>query len=245
VLRDYQKHCRAIPFGIPLKSFDVRDQNRIAQIREKFGRRLILSIGRLIYYKGFDYLIEAMRDVDGHLLIVGDGPLRGDLERQTQALGLQNKVTFLGEIHNDDIAPYYHAADIFALASIARSEAFGIVQLEAMACGKPVVNTNLDSGVPWVSPDGVTGITVPPKDPMALAGAITKLLDDDSLRIKYGEAARLRVEKEFSQELMISRLLETYREVLRVPVAEQRAATELEAWRGGDIHAQDARATSN
>jgi rhamnosyl/mannosyltransferase len=221
-LAGYIDKCKVIPYGIPLEQFRRIDEAAVKRVKAQYGSRLIITTGRLIYYKGFEYLIQAMSNVDGHLLIAGDGPLRGELERQTRALNLQDKVTFLGEIHNDDIAPYYHAADVFALASIARSEAFGIVQLEAMACGKPVVNTSLDSGVPWVSQDGVTGITVPPKDPAALAGAITKLLDDDSLRSKYGEAARLRVEKEFSQELMIARLLETYPEVLRVPVAERK-----------------------
>jgi len=221
VLTRYLDKCRVIPYGIPFEQFRRVSASEVSAINARYGSRLIISAGRLIYYKGFEYLIEAMREVDGHLLIVGDGPLRRELETQTAESGLQDKVTLLGEIHNDDIVPYYHAADVFALASVARSEAFGIVQLEAMACGKPVVNTNLDSGVPWVSQDGVTGITVPPKDPVALAGAITKLLDDADMRKQYGAAARLRVETEFSQDLMVARMLETYREVLRVPVAEQ------------------------
>jgi glycosyltransferase involved in cell wall biosynthesis len=221
VLTRYVDKCRVIPYGIPLESFRCCDAAAVARIRAQYGSRLVISTGRLIYYKGFEYLVEAMGQVDGHLLIAGDGPLRPTLEMQTQTLGLQHKITFLGEIHNDHMPPFYHAADLFALASVARSEAFGIVQLEAMACGKPVVNTNLDSGTPWVSPDGVTGITVPPKDPVALARAITKLLDDEDLRNSYGEAARLRVEKEFNQDLMIARMLETYREVLRGRVAHE------------------------
>jgi glycosyltransferase involved in cell wall biosynthesis len=226
VLARYVDKCRVIPYGIPLENFRRCDAAAVARIKARYGPRLVISTGRLIYYKGFEYLLQAMSHVDGHLLIAGDGPLRPALEMQTQTLGLQHKITLLGEIHNDDMPPFYQAADVFALASVARSEAFGIVQLEAMACGKPVVNTNLDSGTPWVSPDGVTGMTVPPKDPMALAQAITKLLDDEDLRNRYGEAARLRVEKEFSQDLMIARMLETYREVLRAPVAERLSLTE-------------------
>jgi len=220
-LAPFVDKCKVIPYGIPLDQFRNIDAGAVERVKAQYGPRLIITTGRLIYYKGFEFLIEAMRSVDGHLLIAGDGPLRGALETQTRASNLQDKITFLGEIHNDDIAPYYHAADVFALASIARSEAFGIVQLEAMACGKPVVNTNLDSGTPWVSQDGLTGLTVPPKDPIALGNAIMKLLDDDALRERYGAAARLRVEKEFTQDLMIARLLETYREVLRVPVTQQ------------------------
>ena len=126
-------------------------------------------------------------------------------------------MVFLGEIQNEQITPYYHASDVFALPSIARSEAFGIVQLEAMACGVPVVNTNLPSGVPFVSLDGVTGLTVPPADPGALAAALNLLLDQPERRAQYGEAAKRRVGLEFTVEVMTRRVLDLYREVLDGP----------------------------
>jgi len=213
ILSDYKDRCHVIPFGVSLDQFNAVESTKVNEIRRRYGSRLIVSVGRLIYYKGFEYLISAMRDINGHLLIIGDGPLRQQLERQVERLGIQHKVSLLGDFQTD-IAPFYHAADIFALASIARSEAFGIVQLEAMACGKPVVNTSLDSGVPWVSLDGITGLTVPPRDPVALAGALNKLLDDPALRAEYGQAARARVEKEFRQDLMVERMLQVYRSVL-------------------------------
>jgi glycosyltransferase involved in cell wall biosynthesis len=221
VLSRHLNRCQVVPYGIPIEQFRECDLTTVARIKAQYGRRLIVSAGRLIYYKGFEYLIEAMSGVDAHLLIVGEGPLRQNLEAQTRALGLSSRISFLGEIHNDQIAPFYYASYLFALASVARSEAFGIVQLEAMACGKPVVNTNLDSGVPWVSPDGLTGITVPLRDATALAHAINKLLDDPHLREQYGGAARKRVEQEFTQDLMIARLLEIYRDVLRLPVTKK------------------------
>jgi rhamnosyl/mannosyltransferase len=117
-------------------------------------------------------------------------------------------VILLGQV--PDVVPYYHAADVFVLASVARSEAFGMVQLEAMACGKPVVNTSLPSGVPFVSLDGVTGITVPPNNPEALANAINALFDDSGRRAQYGNAARKRVQLEFSLRLMAQRTLQVY-----------------------------------
>jgi rhamnosyl/mannosyltransferase len=221
VLSDYVDRCRIIPYGIPIKQFSTYDSVEIARIRKQYGPRLIISVGRLIYYKGFMHLIDAMRNIDGHLLIVGDGHLREDLENRARANNVSHKITFLGEVHNDDTVPYYHAADVFALASIARSEAFGIVQLEAMACGKPVVNTDLDSGVPWVSLHDKTGLTVPPNDPLALAGAINKLLDDPELRETYGRAARNRVDDEFDQDVMLERMVELYSEVLSLPVEEK------------------------
>jgi glycosyltransferase involved in cell wall biosynthesis len=221
VLSDYVDRCRIIPYGIPIKQFSAYDSGEIARIRKQFGPRLIISVGRLIYYKGFMHLVDAMRNIDGHLLIVGEGHLREDLESRARANKVSHKITFLGEVLNDDIVPYYHAADVFALASIARSEAFGIVQLEAMACGKPVVNTDLDSGVPCVSLHDKTGLTVPPNDPVALAGAINKLLEDPELREAYGRAARDRVDDEFDQDVMLERMVELYSQVLSLPIGEK------------------------
>jgi len=143
-------------------------------------------------------------------MIVGDGPLRNPLERLARELGVADRIEFLGEMQPREIVPYYHASDIFVLPSIARSEAFGIVQLEAMACAKPVVNTNLASGVPFASLDGVTGITVEPANADALVGAINRLLGDASLRAEYGEAAKRRVESEFTVAAMVERTRDLY-----------------------------------
>jgi rhamnosyl/mannosyltransferase len=181
-------------------------------VREKFGSRLVIAVGRLVYYKGFDYLIEAMSGVDGRLLIIGEGPLRVELERLAVDRGLRDKVVFLGRV--TDAAPYYHACDVFVLPSVARSEAFGIVQLEAMAAGRPVINTQLDSGVPFVSLNGVSGLTVPPAHARSLTFGINLLLDDPILRSRYGAAAQARVQNLFSLEAMASRTLQIYREVL-------------------------------
>lgn len=215
VLQQFKKKCSVIPFGVPLEEFDRVDPLEVEQIRARFGPRIVLGVGRLIYYKGFEHLVRAMKDVDAHLLIIGEGPLRGALEQEVERAGVKGRVTFLGHVEN--VVPYYHAADVFALPSIARSEAFGIVQLEAMACHKPVVNTRLDSGVTYVSPDGVTGLTVPPADPAALADALNKLLEDPALRARYGRAARLRVEREFDLEVMGRRTRQLYEEIMSRP----------------------------
>jgi glycosyltransferase involved in cell wall biosynthesis len=212
VLQRFESKCSVIPFGVPLAEFDRVDPLEVSKLRERFGPRVVLGVGRLIYYKGFEHLVRAMRDVRGHLVIVGEGPLRGALEREAEESGVDDRVTFVG--HAADVVPYFHAADVFALPSVARSEAFGIVQLEAMACRKPVVNTRLDSGVPYVSVDGETGLTVPPADPAALAAALNTLLGDASLRARLGRAARMRVEREFDLETMGRRTLKLYAEVM-------------------------------
>lgn len=206
--------CRVIPFGIDANSFRPHDAEIAAKIRRRYGPRIVLAVGRMVYYKGFEYLIQAMASVNGHLLLVGEGPLQAKLERQAFEAGVRDQITFLGRVSQDEVIGYYHAADVFAMPSIARSEAFGIAQLEAMACGKPVVNTRLLSGVPFVSPDGVTGTTVTPADSAELASAINRLLDDPGLREKYGTAAARRVREEFSIETMVDRTLELYREVI-------------------------------
>ena len=213
-LSAYRDRCCVIPFGIPLDEFRRRDAEAAMRIRARYGSRLIMSVGRMVYYKGFEYLIRAMQRIDGCLLLVGDGPLRLQLEAEAWRCGVRDRVVFLGKLSQAEMIDHYHAADVFALPSIARSEAFGIVQLEAMACGKPVINTQLDSGVPFVSRDRETGLTVPPADAEALAGAINLLLDDAALRAAYGKAALRRVQNEFELQVMVRRMLELYAQVM-------------------------------
>jgi glycosyltransferase involved in cell wall biosynthesis len=215
ILARFKERCTVIPFGIPAGDFDHCDPNAVAAVRANHGDRIVLAVGRLVYYKGFKYLIRAMRNIDAKLLILGQGPLLGALQQEIAQCGVVDRVTVLGGVR--DLVPYYHAADVFALPSTTRTEAFGIVQLEAMACGKPVVNTSLPTGVPSVSLSGVTGLTVPPAEPEALATAINLLLDNPELRQRYGQAARRRVEQEFGDELMTERTLQLYRDVLRQP----------------------------
>ena len=208
-----RKLCRVIPFGIRADAFEHPDAARVAELRRRYGERIVLAVGRLIYYKGFEHLVRAMADVRATALIAGDGPLGGALAAEAARLGVADRVVLLGRVNDADLKACYHACDVFALPSVERSEAFGIVQLEAMACGRPVVNTRLDSAVPHVSLDGLTGLTVPPGDPAALAAALSALLDDPARRAAMGVAARRRVHEEFSAELMARRTLEVYREI--------------------------------
>lgn len=211
VLQRHRHRCRIVPFGIN----DVmpgRTAADVQSIRAEHGPRLVLGVGRLVYYKGFDILIEALRLVNARLLLIGDGPLRPALAAQIADAGLNDRVSLIGMV--PDTAPFFAAADVFALPSVARSEAFGIVQLEAMAAGTPVVNTALDTGVPWVSRDGESGLTVPPGDAPALAAAIRRLLDDAALRERMGAAGQARARTEFALSLMVTRIQSIYDAVL-------------------------------
>jgi len=219
VLARHKERCHVIPLGVRIEDFDTCSPDAVSEVRRQYGDRLIVSVGRLVYYKGFEYLIRAMARVEGNLLIVGKGPLLGSLTALASELGVADRVHFTGKIDHESLVACYHAAKVFVLASVARSEAFGIAQVEAMAAGLPVVNTSLDSGVPFVSLDGQTGLTVPPANPEALAVAINTLLANPGMREAFGNAASLRARQEFSLETMVSRTLSLYQRLspARVP----------------------------
>jgi rhamnosyl/mannosyltransferase len=212
LLQRHRERCHVIPLAIDSPPLTEAGLEAAARIRARYGPRILLAAGRLVYYKGFEHLIRAMRSVAGRLLLAGRGPLRASLERAARENGVAGRVAFLGEV--EDFAPYYEAADVVVLPSIARSEAFGIVQLEAMARERPVVNTWLDSGVPFVSLHGVTGLTVPPADSAALAGAINLLLDRPDLRKSFGAAGRRRVGTHFTVKAMADATLDVFEKVL-------------------------------
>jgi rhamnosyl/mannosyltransferase len=216
-LTPYRSKVRVIPYGIDLGSYspDLRRSSRARELRARYGSPLLLAAGRLIYYKGFDILLDAMKEVRGHLLLIGDGPLRDELQQRARRNGVQDRVTFVGSVQHADMGPYYGAADVFVLPSVARSEAFGIVQIEAMAAGVPVVNTSLASGVPGVSLDGVTGLTVKPNDTAALAGAVRCLLEDGALRVRLAAEARKRAVELFTAQRMVAETLDLYRGLAR------------------------------
>ncbi len=226
-LAQYRAKCRVIPHGIELTPFEQRAQKRITAIKQKYGDTLVLAVGRLVYYKGFDVLIRALRDTSATLLIIGTGPLLRDLQHLAQATGVSERVHFLGEV--EDLAPYYQAARVFAFPSTARSEAFGIVQLEAMACGAPVINSRLDSGVPFVSLHDVSGLTVPPNDSVALSHSLNLLLRDDALHQRLSVGAVERVRQHFTIERMASDTLALYDEVLGTPCAQRKTAATFAA----------------
>ena len=148
----------------------------VEAVRRRYaGRRIVFSLGRLVAYKGYRHLVEAARYLpsDFVVLIGGTGELRGELQAEIDALGLQGKVCLLGRVSDEDLPAYYGACDVFCLSSVQKTEAFGIVQIEAMSCGKPVVATNIpQSGVSWVNAHGVSGLNVEPGNARELAGPL-------------------------------------------------------------------------
>lgn len=213
-LRPRAEKCRVVPFGIDVDRFAATPAvtTRAGEIRAAHSRPVVLFVGRLVYYKGAEVLVRAMADVDADLVMLGAGPLEARLVALAVELGISDRFTIVAPQPLDELVAYYHAADVFCLPSVARSEAFGLVQLEAHASGTPVVSTRLTTGVPFVNQDGVTGLTVAPGDVRALATALDTLVGDPELRARLGRQALERVRAEFTIGRMVDDTLGVYAE---------------------------------
>lgn len=213
-LRDFQEKCVVVPFGVDTARLVATDaiRRRAAELRTDYGTPVVLFVGRFVPYKGLDVLLRALVGVEATTVLVGDGPLREALRAQARRLGL-TRVRFAGKVSDEELTAHYHAADLFVLPSVTRAEAFGVVQLEAMACGLPVVCTDLPSGVPWVNQHEKTGLVVPPGDADRLREALETLLTDRPRREALGRYARERVEREFTLDRMATLTSRVYRDV--------------------------------
>lgn len=221
-LKPYQDKCRIIPFGVDPKIEKEADRwyeegGPPERSQKKTAVVKYLFVGRLVYYKGCRTMIEAFvqaakRNDRIRLDIVGTGPLEPELKRQTEELRLTDQIHFHAGVSDDELIGFFKECDVFVLPSLQRSEAFGLVQIEAMAFGKPVINTNLPSGVPYVSLHGETGLTVEPGNTAELAEAMEYLAEHPAERCQMGERARERMEEQFRMETMLNRVLRLYEE---------------------------------
>lgn len=213
-LPPYAAKVEVIPFGIDQKRFQstsAGDEVEITRLRASSqGRPILLNIGRLVGYKGQSCLVDAVRDLDVTVWFAGTGPLQTELESQVKRLGLQERVRFWGGVDDRQLAALLKASDVFVLPSITPNEAFGIVQIEAMACGKPIICTDLPSGVPWVNQHGVTGLVVKPGDVAELQNGIKQLIVQPGLAREMGENGRRRAAVEFTEARMIDRYWELF-----------------------------------
>lgn len=218
-----QRHkCAVVPFGIDAARFESPDLPRAAaELRARCtggdsGALLVLFVGKFRYYKGLPVLLHAIarlraRGVAARGLLVGDGPEEATLRAQVRQLGLSDQVSFLGGKNDEELNVLYHACDVLVLPSVQRSEAFGLVLLEAMACGKPVISTELGTATSWVNLHEVTGLVVAPGDAAALARALEHLASAPVMRRNLGENARRRVQTMFQQKQMLKEILRQYR----------------------------------
>ena len=211
-LGPYHQKCVVIPYAV---SSSIQEKGKIylKSAKPNQGRKLsFLFIGRLVYYKGVDVLLKAFEKIkEGELTIIGAGELEENLKAFVMERGMEKRVHFQGRVADEEIYRQIEKCDVFVLPSVVKSEAFGLVQQEAMAFGKPVINTWLESGVPEVSLDGLTGLTVKAGDAEALAKAMEWMMDHPQERIQMGKAARERVENEYTMDVMLGRIMGLYK----------------------------------
>ncbi len=212
-LEGFRDKAISTPIGIA-ESAHVVESAEIETLRHRYdGRAIVFALGRLVPYKGFEYLVRAASSLgkDSVILIGGDGPLARELERLIHELGVTDRAVLLGPLSDRDVELHMRACSVFCLPSVQKSEAFGIVQVEAMRAGRPVVSTRIfGSGIDWVNEDGVTGFTVQPGDATALAHALAQITRDRALARRLGECARRRYEELFTARRMAETTRETY-----------------------------------
>ncbi|TFG71458.1 MAG: glycosyltransferase [Anaerolineales bacterium] len=215
-LRPWADKCRVIHLGIDLERFIPTPavQQRAAAIRRRYNDvPLLLFVGRLRHYKGIEVLIDALKEVEAHALIVGEGPMGNIWKQKAVDEGVIERITFLGEVSEDDLVALYYAGDMFVLPSTNRAESWGIVQVEAMACGLPVICTELGTGTSYVNQHEVTGLVIEPNNSSALIEAIQRLIDDPDLRHRLGQAGQARANEAMSKEAMIGKMMALYAEI--------------------------------
>ena len=215
-LRPHRDKCMVVPLGVDLARFAGLDRRKdaAAALRARYGGPLVLFVGRLRAYKGLHVLLEAMAHVHGRLVIVGDGPEREALHALHARLGLGERVHFGGDVTDDGLLAHLAAADVGVLPSILPSEAYGMAMVEMLACGVPVVCTELGTGTSYVNQHDVTGLVVPPNDSQALAAALNRLLPDNTLRARMGAAGRERAHSHLSVEAMMRGVERAYETAL-------------------------------
>jgi rhamnosyl/mannosyltransferase len=211
-LKYVQQKTTFLPIGVKEESAAISE---VQKIKERFAnKKIIFSLGRLVHYKGYEYLIEAATHLsdDYVILIGGEGPLRKKLQEQINSLNLASKVILLGFISDTEKSAYYAACDIFCISPIQKTEAFAIVQVEAMSHGKPVVATKVPgSGVPWVNKDGESGINCEPENAKEIAEAVLKIFADKETYQKYSDNAKSRYQSLFTLDKMIENCIEIYK----------------------------------
>lgn len=210
VLRKFQNKIEVVPFGLDLAQYEKFDANFVTELKNKYGK-FALYIGRFSYYKGLTYLVKAMQKVDYKLIMIGDGNERFRIEKLIFDLGLAQKITLLPFQTDEKLRDYFHASSVFVLPSIYKSEAFGIVLMEALACSTPLVSTELETGTSFVNQHKKTGLVVKKADDLQLAEAINRILSDNPLQAKYSKSALERAKSVFDLKIMLDKIQKSYK----------------------------------
>jgi len=213
-LAPFKNKITVVPIGVPDAKHKGNGSRLPPALQAKIGsKKIILAVGRLVPYKGFNVLIQAAQRLvkDSVVVIVGGGPLQGELQQAVELCGVKDRVLLTGRLSDAALHALFERATLYCLPSTYRAEAFGVVLLEAMAYGLPIVASDIaGSGVPWVNQHGLSGLNVPMSDPKALAEACNKILNSAELHAKFSEGARQRFLSEFTENVSVKRMMITY-----------------------------------
>lgn len=217
-LAPWREKCEIVPLGLDENRLPQPTATDLEDAERQWGDALgrVLTIGRMTYYKGHEYLIQAAARVAGlKIILVGDGEHRPSLEQLVAQLGLEDRVLLPGRQSESRLSALMASCNCLCLPSIERTEAFGLVLLEAMSREKPVVASNVPgSGMGWVVEAGRTGLLVPPANPDELAAALRQLTENSAMQIRMGLAGRQRFQDQFSIDAVATRLLSLYRKLV-------------------------------
>lgn len=216
-LQTYAHKCTVIPLSIDVERFAQAEPAAVIALRARYGQPLLLFVGRLRYYKGLQFLIDAMPllRAPAQLLIGGTGPEEAALRHQVETAGLTERVHFLGDLSDEELPAVYHAANLFVLPSHLPAEALGLVLMEAQAAGLPTISTDLGTGTSYVNIHGQTGFVVPPANPRALAHAIDVLLANPVLAQKLGNTGRERCHRLFGPDRLLNQIERLYYDIIQ------------------------------
>jgi rhamnosyl/mannosyltransferase len=213
VLARYRDKTSLITYGIDKARIPTPSATALERMRKRIGHeRFFCFVGVLRYYKGLHHLLQANQHKDWPLVIAGSGPKETELMTQAQSLGLKNTI-FLGAISDEEKWALLHLAYGFVFPSHLRSEAFGISLLEAAIAAKPLICCEIHTGTSYINQHGVTGICVPPSDPLALRDAMAQLWSQPDTAKQMGEAARQRYEVLFQAGQMAECYTALYRQL--------------------------------
>jgi glycosyltransferase involved in cell wall biosynthesis len=224
-LASFQNKITVVPIGVS-DAKHYCDGSQLPPVLEAqiSGRQIVLTVGRLVPYKGFNVLIEAAQHFSESsvVIIVGGGPLQSELQQAIEHNGVNDRVILAGRLSDALLHKLFERATLYCLPSISRAEAFGVVLLEAMAYGLPIVASDISgSGVPWVNQHGLSGFNVPVGNPKALANSCNQILTSEELRRTLSQGARERFRAEFTEEASVKRMLAVYDHLLRAQLKNE------------------------
>ncbi len=212
VLNQAKDKVLIIPIGLNRDSYPPLSHLELAACRQQIGSDFFLFVGVLRYYKGLHILLEAVKNADFQVVIVGAGPIEAELKAQVETLGLNN-ITFLGFVSDVTKVSLFHLARAVVFPSHLRAEAFGVTLVEGAMFSKPLISTELGTGMSYINIHNETGFVIPPSDPDALRQAMDRLHKDDELVRQMGEAAYERYKKLFTGHLMGKQYYQVYCEL--------------------------------